>query len=587
MRIALVLLLLAAPVSAGLLSVQGVAVLDGAGAPRAIFSNNERIVFQQRIHNGAASANRIVFRFTVLSPTGSQVFEHAGNAVPGSVGTAASQVSGVPISGFYSGPGVYTLKAQASLDGSTVEQTASFTLSSPNILLVYPPNGSRDLSDSPLTFRWASSGATRYRVLVGDNPSFYNSLFSQETGSGETFLSYPQNPSDSRQRLSLGQIYYWKVEGLDANGNAVASSEVPFTFSVLSAAMTKDLAVVLLEITPVGGGAGVIPFRVSVKNQGSTTESNVQLRFGIGGVPAPGTPVIIPVLNPGESKDYELPASLPPGQGESLAIACVEIFDDMVPNNCKTLTVSAPKAPVPGEEKKPIFGPSAVLGPEQVWQAISELLKEKGLTAELDGYSLVGMEGQLNSDELAALLDGLRKGEVGVTLTGPPPAPIAPPPLAPPPAPPAPPPAALPGMAAPPPPPPAPAAPSGAAQAPSGSKSAPVGTEWSGLALPSGKAAQTLAVDSTKGWERLWKRVGEGTPPELDFEKVMVVGILCGKNDPAERVEIEAVATSLSGVVVRYKLAAREGKAAARGTMPYVLRVIPKSGLDVKFELLK
>ena len=426
-----VLFLLAAPASAGLLSVQGVAVLDGAGAPRAIFSNNERIVFQQRVHNGAASANRIVFRFTVLSPTGSQVFEHAGNAVPGSVGTAASQVSGVPISGFYSGPGVYTLKAQASLDGSAVEQTASFTLSSPNILLVYPPNGSRDLSDSPLTFRWASSGATRYRVLVGDNPSFYNSLFSQETGSGETFLSYPQNPSDSRQRLSLGQIYYWKVEGLDANGNAMAASEVPFSFSVLSAAMTKDLAVVLLEITPVGGGAGVIPFRVSVKNQGSTTESNVQLRFGIGGVPAPGTPVIIPVLNPGDSKDM-IPASLPPGQGESLHRLRRDIRRH--PQQLQDLTVSCLEGAVPGRRRSRSSA-RAPPGSRAGVQAISELLKEKGLTAELDGYSLSAWKGSSTKTSWRLSSTGLRKGEVGVTLSGPPGAPSPPPlPLPPPPA---------------------------------------------------------------------------------------------------------------------------------------------------------
>ena len=202
---------MAAPASAGLLSGQGVAVLDTTLNSRPSFSNTERVVFQQRVFNGAASAGRIVFKFVVVSPAGGQVFEHVGNAVPGSVGSAASAVSGIPIAQFDRGPGVYTLKASALLDGQTLEQTATFTVSSPKILLLYPPNGAQGVADVPLSFRWSASGASRYRVTVGDNPSFYNSVFSQETIGGEDFLTYPDNPSDPRQRLGQGQPYYWKV----------------------------------------------------------------------------------------------------------------------------------------------------------------------------------------------------------------------------------------------------------------------------------------------------------------------------------------------------------------------------------------
>ncbi|MFA6030628.1 MAG: hypothetical protein WC969_12295 [Elusimicrobiota bacterium] len=427
MRAALLLVVLGAvPARAGLLTAQGVAVLDASRSPRASFSNNERITFQVKIHNGAASANRIVFRFSVLAPTGAQVFEHAGNAVPGSVGNAASQVSGISIAGFYGGPGVYRLLAQASLDGATVEQTADFTVSSPNILLIYPPNGALDLADSPLTFRWVASGSTRYRVTVGDNPSLYNALFSQETSGAENYLTYPQNPSDARQRLAAGQVYWWKVEGLDPSGNVAGASASPYSFSVKSSAMARDLAVLSLEISgpPVGGA---LPFRVVVKDQGNTSEANVPLRFSLGGLPAAGSPVSLS-LSPGDERTFDFTASLPVDQGESLAIACVELFDDTVANNCKTLQVSRPPSASTGTAGGTIFGPTGPMTPDQVWAAVRELLRDRGIVDILDDYTLVGMDGDLTADQLAALLDALRQDQANVSLTGP--APGAPPPSA-------------------------------------------------------------------------------------------------------------------------------------------------------------
>ena len=172
--------------AAGLLSAGGSAVLDASSVPRASFTNSERITFQQRVHNGVVSGGRITFTFTVLDPGGAQVFQIAGNSVPGSVGNAATQLAGFPIGKFYSGPGVYTLKAFASLDGQVIEQQNTFVVSSPNVLLLYPPNGAQNVADIPLTFSWSSSGGSSYRVTVGDNPSFYNAVFSQTTQGSET-----------------------------------------------------------------------------------------------------------------------------------------------------------------------------------------------------------------------------------------------------------------------------------------------------------------------------------------------------------------------------------------------------------------
>ena len=77
------------PAAAGLLTPQGSAVLDGSGSPRATFSTNEKIGFQQVVNNGVDSSDRISFQFNVVAPNGNIVFRHAGNSVRGTVGNAA------------------------------------------------------------------------------------------------------------------------------------------------------------------------------------------------------------------------------------------------------------------------------------------------------------------------------------------------------------------------------------------------------------------------------------------------------------------------------------------------------------------
>lgn len=558
---------------AGLLTASGVAVLDQTGAVRVSFTNTEKIVLQQRINNGSASVNRIIFQFLIMTPSGAQVFRHVGNAVPGSVGNAASQVSGIPVSQFYTGPGVYTLKAQASLDGVTVEQSATFTISSPNILLIYPPNGASGLTDNPLTFQWISSGGSTYRVTVGDNISLYNALFTQNTAGAETTLSYPQNPSDPRQRLTAGQIYYWKVEGLDVNGNVVAQSQVPFSFSMRSVSLTRDLAVTALEIDGVPLLDGTIPFRVTVKNQGSTSESGITLKFGVGGLPAAGTPLAMPLLNPGETREFALAAAVPADQNRSLGIACIELFDDNVVNNCKTLAVSKPAGGSLGGD---VFQNSN-LSAEQIWQAVSELLKERGIS--LDDYRLVGMEGGLSRDELSALLDSLRQNQARVNLSGPPTGPL--------------PPSGASSISR------APAA----AQAAKPASEAPAdnapsleeeseGREWSGLAAALSDSRVTFTVLNKSVFKRLWSRLSDQKVPEVDFHKFMVVGIIAAKGDRVDNIVIEQPRLSNSGFIVPYRMEVHRRLVAVGGPknanfgerVPYLIKVFPRSEQKVKFE---
>lgn len=556
---------------AGLLSPGSAGVLDVNGASRNTFTNNERITFQQRVFNGVASANRVSFTFIVLSPANAPVFQIAGNSVPGSVGNAATQLSGFPIAKFYSGPGTYTLQAQASLDGQVVTQQATFIVSSPNILLLYPPNGAQNVADVPLTFRWVSSGGSTYRVTVGDNPSFFNALFSQQTAGGETFLSYPLRPSDARMILSAGQIYYWKVEALDAVGQVVGISAAPNSFTVQTAALSRDMAV--LDLSVLGGPdpSGNIPFKVTVKNQGGTAQANVPLRFSVGGLAAAGTPVSMSMLGPGETRDYSFSAPLPPGQAQSLGIACVDFSDDNLPNNCKTLMIT--QAAASGGTAG--FGGS--LSGDQIWQAIQEVLRQQGM--DLSDYNLVGMEGQLSPDDLKSLLASLRTGAADVSLSGPTGS-IA---------------AAVAATAVSTASARGPDAPKIDAAAPNGvaaeaEEAAPLGTEWFGFSSPQAPKPSGRVVTDEKTWKKVWRQVQTGRLPKVDFAQHMVVGVFAGKGERADHAQIDAVEMSLSGLVVRYQFiryATFNVNSAARASVPYRLRVVPRSSVPVQFELVE
>lgn len=560
---------------AALLSPQSVAVLGSDGAPRTTFSSNETVGFTQVVFNGAASSNRTAFQFEVLAPNGNTSFRHAGNSVPGSVGNASARIAGVAVSGFYQGPGVYTLRATASLDGTSVTQTQAFTISSPNILLIYPPNGATGLTDNPLTFQWYSSGASTYRISVGDNASVYNPILVQTTAVGANTFTYPQNPPDDRQQLTAGQVYYWKIEGLDANGNVVAASQVPFSFTVATVSLTRDLAVTGLEPNGTPDASGNIPFRITVKNQGTTTETGIPLKLTLGGLPAPNTPIELPALLPGDEKSYDRSAAIPSDQAQGLAIACLTIFDDTVANNCKTLTVTRPTA-TDGSTSSP---GSVPLTAEQIWEAIKQLLKERGL--DLSDYDLVGMEGTLTRDELAALLDQLRQGQASSVITGPP---LAPPSS---------------GSTA-----PAPVYVAPKARLDEPPAPPPVeeekedgATEWSGYSAPLSGKTMTVTVSDEGRWRKLWARLSDQPAPKVDFRRHKVAAVLVGRGQKVDRVVVDAVLPAGEELVVRYRLVtlSRFGRSAnapdlkSLGTRftPYLLKIVPRDVASVRFELSK
>jgi hypothetical protein len=562
---------LAAPrAEAGLLSAGSVAVLDGTFSPRTSFTNNEVVTFQQRVFNGVASAGRVTFTFTVLGPSGGQVFQITGNSAPGSVGNASTQLSGFPISKFYAGPGVYTLRAQAALDAQVITQQATFVVSSPNVLLLYPPNGAQNIADVPLTFRWVSSGGTTYKVTVGNNPSFYNALFSQSTAGGETSLSYPVNPSDPRLILAAGQTYYWKVQAYSAAGLEIGASASPYSFTVQTAALSRDMAVTELAIQGGPDALGNLPFKVTVSNQGGTAQTNIPLRFGVGGLAAPGTPVSMSILGAGESRDFFFSAPVPTGQSQSLAIACIDFSDDNIANNCKTLMINQASQAAAGAEA------GGGVSSDQLWQNILDLLRQQGM--DLSEFNMVGMEGQLSNAELQSLLASLKTGEAGVSLSGPalqsstftPPA-SAPAPAAPPP------PSAPPDLAGP------------AGLTPNIDEFAPLGTEWSGFSPPLTPKPLGGTYSDAKAWKRIWRQISTDRVPKIDFTQHMVVGVFAAKGEARDHAEIKAVEMSLSGLVVRYEFVAYATfnvNKAPRSTVPYRLRVVPRTSVPVQFVLI-
>lgn len=415
LRIAVLLAALAPAARAALVSPSA-QVQDSAGAVRQSFSSTERITLVAKVQNAAPGAGNIQFSFIVRDPLGSQRLSQTGNSAPASSVGAVGASLRVPVSQFYTTPGVYTLVIRAAFGAENLEATAQFTVLSPVITLTYPPNGARDLIDQPLTFRWVSSGATRYRVTVDDDQSFYNALFISDLVVSN-FFAYPLNPTDVRQRLASGQVYYWKVEGLDFAGNVVARTEVPFSFTVKSQggqATSRDLAIVGLERLNEAnlGGPGALPMGVFVKNQGGRAESNIAVNLFADGAAVPTSPKRLSQIDPGKTERLVFPVRAPEEGKFTLVNAVIDFFDDNLQNNAMSKQVRLEEA---ARGRK--------LRPSEVWEIMRRFVTDTRVLAELEGYYAADASAEgLSEAELAELVLALKdgKGQVnGVRLKPP------------------------------------------------------------------------------------------------------------------------------------------------------------------------
>ena len=558
------------PARAQNLTGLGASVHDASGVERATFSSAESVTLRQKVSIAATSANPVTFTFKIISPAGAAVFSHTGNSAPGTSGGAQSQLAGISIPSFYTAPGLYTFKATAGLDAETVTQQATFMISSPNITLIYPPYGARGLSDKPLTFRWSASGASRYRVTVADNAGLYNPAHTA-VNSGESSYSYPDNPAQPREQLVPDQVYYWKVEGLDAANNRISESNV-YNFSLKSQAsvQSRNVMVTSLDLSsPVLDFEKPLNFKAVLFNSGSATESNISLKLSLGGIPAQDSPKQIVTIAPGEKQEVPFTAFMPSGQEEGLAVACADLFDDNMSDNCKTRLISKntglPAPPKTGKK----------LSYEEMFQEIIKRLGPDAAKA-LEGYTFENLTcANCSQDELSSIISALISGDAqlvnaAVLDTG----------------------AAETG---------------GTAQTPASASAAgeetppaePVETnlevaelkdatpgEWSGYTeLLKDKEAAGLIVRSRKEWKNVWKSLSADELPDIDFGSKMVVGVISGAADRAESVRIMGKRKTDEGIAFDYYvIEAPSGEKPALSA--YILRLYDKSEEKAEFKRL-
>jgi len=337
-------LLIPANAVAGSVTITKTELTDSIGTVRSMFSSSEKI--SMRIESFCASAvspSRIYYRFYIKNPSGNTVFTHTGNSTEGNAGSGAAALRNIPMS-FYSGPGLYRFKAELAVDGSVAasDESKSFTVYSPNITLTYPPNGVESLLDKPVTFRWVASGASKYKVFVGEEKSFYNPLWTGETPA--LYIQYPLNPPEDRQKLSGGVEYYWKVVGLSSDGSEVAASPEIYSFTLKKESVVssyRNLAVTGLEYDPLSRPPDNVKIKVEISNQGNQSEINIKVNLYIDSAVQGSRQ--LPSLIPGGKKIVEFEAG-----GivkEALIVtAMIEVADENAKDNImtKTLTVNLP-----------------------------------------------------------------------------------------------------------------------------------------------------------------------------------------------------------------------------------------------------
>lgn len=548
------------------LTAGGVAALDGSGSQRTTFTNVETIALRQVVTNSVAGDSMIRFVFTVYNPSGGAVFRHEGNSARATLGNSNSQISGLAISRFYSVPGVYKFRAEATLGTDTVVQETSFQISSPNINLIYPPYGARGLTDQPLTFRWVASGASTYKITVAESPGLYP--LNHEGNSASGMYTYPENPTDPREQLVPDKVYYWKVEGLDATGARIAESTV-YSFSLRSQAssQSRNVAVTLLEMTEAQSDLSQpLHFRAVVRNTGGTNETNIALKVTLSGLPAQDSPKQISMLGAGESKELPFTAFMPAGQDEGLAVACVDIFDDNIPDNCKTRLISRSSAQGVSEGAKE----TRTLSYQEMWE---EVIKRLGpdVAKSLEGYTFDSIdcsncsEGELNDLMLSLMNGGAKLTGASLSETAGGAAALAP------------------GQPT----------PEEAKAAPEEEKEldldlAPAekekDREWSGF-TNAVKSAEPFfyTVKSQRTWQKVWEMLSSEEAPKVDFGAKTVIGIIAGTANRAESVSIISRRQVGEVTVFDYYMTEATGENPA---VPYIFRTFDKVDGKAEFKRL-
>ncbi len=326
--------------SSASLEVKNVTVTDGAGRERDRLLTSENIGLRIEVENVSEEVERINYRFTIYDPSGSRVFYHDGNSTPGKVGISASQLRNIPLK-FYTGPGNYSFRGEAfTVMGDREEKDskrAEFSVHSPVITLNYPHDRAQDLRDSPLSFRWSSSGAHSYNIKVSEDEGFRRVIWSQETPSDS--INYPDTSSDDRRNLKCGIQYYWRVIGLDSSGRRISSSDV-YSFSLRQDRDSRNLGIKDIYFNPIMSSfPDNVVFTAKVVNTGSSHEGDIKVDFFVGGRQA--AQKRLPLIIPGSKTEINFNIGLFL-QENIQATATLNIDDDDSRDNILTRNISVP-----------------------------------------------------------------------------------------------------------------------------------------------------------------------------------------------------------------------------------------------------
>jgi hypothetical protein len=289
--------------------------------------------------------------------------------------------------------------------------------------------------------------------------------------------------------------------------------------------------------------------------------------MSLGGLNGQDSPRQIQILSAGERKELSFTAFMPPDQDNSLAVVCVDIFDDNLTDNCRTKLVARDTG-----ETVSGGGAGKKLSYDELW---AELLKKLGPDAlkALEGYTFetiecAGCTGSELSDLLTALVTGdASLAGASITETGGAPA--------------------LTGAAA--------GEPQNdggeGAEAPSGGPELNLDilqqgrsrTEWSGYTTAfSDKRDSTFVAADKKAWKKLWQSLSDSETPDVDFGSKMVLGIVSPAKDRAETIRILSRRKTEDGITVDYYyIQAAKGKEMPAAA--YILRVVDKEIGKVNF----
>ncbi|MCH8849689.1 MAG: hypothetical protein IIC89_02555 [Chloroflexi bacterium] len=70
-----------------------------------------------------------------------------------------------------------------------------------------------------------------------------------------------------------------------------------------------------------------------------------------------------------------------------------------------------------------------------------------------------------------------------------------------------------------------------------------LGKDWRGMAPAMSGRMLKLLLRSKPSFEKFWGRISNEDPPEIEFKKFMVIGIVAGSRERANGIEIEEVRT--------------------------------------------